>query len=54
MLAIKNPFRVGADGSRRVCAEKWRRLRRWMRRNPATAEACGLTYARTSSRRKTG
>ena len=42
MPRIRNPFRVGTDGSRRVVREKYDRLKRYMGRHPDVARTCGL------------
>lgn len=51
MPRIRNPFRVGPDGSRRVVREKYDRLVRYMGRHPETARACGLLPPPAAPRR---
>jgi hypothetical protein len=39
---ILNPFRVGIDGTAAVCREKYRRLRRYVKRHPEVGTFAGL------------
>lgn len=36
-MRIENPFRIGIDGDARVVAEKYARLKRYLRRFPKVA-----------------
>lgn len=41
-MTVLNPFRVGIDGNAKVCREKYRRLRWYLKRHPEVGTVAGL------------